>query len=317
MQNRNFEFRVLVAGKPVTEYSHEGNIFIEGRKGSEFEIEFINMTSKKLLVIPSVDGLSPINGSSASPDSMGYIANSQSKLVIPGWTLDNKSIAKFLFQDKEKTIGSDSTNTSASTGVLGILVYSEYEQPVDPKREQELTKLYEEYQEMIKRIEELECDKSFRYPRPWVIPTQIDLNPWKWPQRSDPIWCTNTRYWQSPICQSNMNHINCNTSIQNPDLSGYAQNTVNEGNSSVGNIKTDEVKIFEMSADFGAKQDFEIKSTQFNRGDLLDQVVIFYDSRRNLSKRGIEVTKKENRYSKELPQAFIGIGCKPPTNWKG
>lgn len=39
--------------------------------------------------------------------------------------------------------------------------------------------------------------------------------------------------------------------------------------------------------------------------------------RRNLEKRGIQVVKRETRYLTDLPQAFSGVGCKPPPGWNG
>jgi hypothetical protein len=42
MLRNNIEVRLLIKGKPITEYNHNGNLFVEGRHGSSYEIEIIN-----------------------------------------------------------------------------------------------------------------------------------------------------------------------------------------------------------------------------------------------------------------------------------
>ena len=53
MNERDLEFYILVNDKRVTEYNDKnGYTFIEGRKGSNFEIEIINKTAlyKKVVI---------------------------------------------------------------------------------------------------------------------------------------------------------------------------------------------------------------------------------------------------------------------------
>jgi hypothetical protein len=71
----NYEFHVLVKGKAITEFLHEDKHFIEGRKGSNFEIEFINKSNKRILAIPSVDGINTLNGKDAGDNGPGFIVS--------------------------------------------------------------------------------------------------------------------------------------------------------------------------------------------------------------------------------------------------
>jgi hypothetical protein len=59
MRVKDFELEVLVNDKPVTEYSHKGMTFLEGRRGSEFKLRFHNKTNKRVLVVPSMMVLTP------------------------------------------------------------------------------------------------------------------------------------------------------------------------------------------------------------------------------------------------------------------
>lgn len=74
---------------------------------------------------------------------------------------------------------------------------------------------------------------------------------------------------------------------------------------------------FEMGTGFGKKADFKTNEVKFQKGDLKVEMSIFYDSRRNLEKRGIVVAARETRYLDEFPSAFSGTGCKPPAGWQG
>lgn len=115
---------ILVDNKPVSEYSHKGLIFIEGREGTDFTIRLSNSRNSRVLAIPSVDGLSVLDGKPASHDSRGYIISPRSSITIPGWTLDQSSVAKFFFTQKEDSYSSR-TSAGTQTGVVGVMLYDE------------------------------------------------------------------------------------------------------------------------------------------------------------------------------------------------
>jgi hypothetical protein len=126
MKQNNFEINVIVRDKAIREYSHENKVFVEGRKGSNFELEFINSGHNKVLIVPSVDGLNTLDGTVATIYSKGYIVPSLNKLRIPGWTLDANSIAKFVFSDKNDSYANTASPTKTKNiGVLGFLVFAE------------------------------------------------------------------------------------------------------------------------------------------------------------------------------------------------
>jgi hypothetical protein len=126
MKHLYFEFNVLVNGRKIQEYQHHGNTFVEGRRKSNFELTFTNSAYFRVLVVPSVDGLSPLDGTPATRESKGYIVGSMGSLRIPGWTLDNTAVAKFTFQDKKHSYASFASPAGVkNTGVLGLMVFAE------------------------------------------------------------------------------------------------------------------------------------------------------------------------------------------------
>jgi len=131
MRGELCELEVCVHGKPCHEYPHEGRFFIEGRKGSEFTLRVRNRTWKRLLVVLSVDGLSIMDGKPASIDGSGYILYPQAEINIPGWSLDDKAVAKFIFAKEGQSYNAQSGQDKRNIGVIGCALFKEKEEPED------------------------------------------------------------------------------------------------------------------------------------------------------------------------------------------
>jgi hypothetical protein len=128
---REFEACVCVNNKPVTEIVHNGYTYIEGRKNSSYELHFKNKTANRVLIVPSVDGLNVLDGLPCGVYSPGYVVEGFDSIIIPGWKVDGKTAAEFIFRPqgaryKEhetyvEAIGQDPTNQ----GVIGFMVFYE------------------------------------------------------------------------------------------------------------------------------------------------------------------------------------------------
>lgn len=92
---------VLINGQPVKEYFLNHKIFIEGRKGSVFSLRLRNNSSERILFVPTVDGLSVMDGKEGSFDSRGYIVSAYNSVTIDGWRLSNQEVAEFYFSSPE------------------------------------------------------------------------------------------------------------------------------------------------------------------------------------------------------------------------
>lgn len=126
MQGSKASVSITVNGRtPATEYKSGNNTFIEGRAGSEFEIEIKNHSPNRVMAIVSVDGLSVINGNAASPESPGYVIAGFGSIKIPGWKLNGQSAAKFTFSGKRDSYSQLSSGASHNCGVIGVMVWSE------------------------------------------------------------------------------------------------------------------------------------------------------------------------------------------------
>lgn len=118
--------QILVNNKPIVVYNHESKMYVEGRKGSEFSIKITNPYGVRVSAVLSVDGISVIDGTPASDKSNGYLLQPYGSITVPGWTLDNTEVAKFIFNTKEKSYAALSDdNYEDNVGVIGCLFFKE------------------------------------------------------------------------------------------------------------------------------------------------------------------------------------------------
>ena len=101
MIKKNYEMNILVNGRPLKEYSLDHKMFIEGRKSSVFSIRLRNNSSERVLFVPTVDGLSVMDGKDGSFNSRGYIVDAYNSITIDGWRLNNDEVAEFYFSTPE------------------------------------------------------------------------------------------------------------------------------------------------------------------------------------------------------------------------
>ena len=114
------ELHILVKNNRISEYSdRDGNIFVEGRKGSEYEILLHNNTSFRMKAVVSVDGLNILTGDTVW--EKGYVVDAFATLKIPGWRINKDQIAKFEFSNLKGSYNSGSPNV----GVIGVMWFKE------------------------------------------------------------------------------------------------------------------------------------------------------------------------------------------------
>lgn len=277
MYNISAEFglKVLIKGRPVTEYKHiDGNIYIEGRSGSEYELEFTNSSTGRVMIIPAVDGLSVIDGKPAGLNSGGYVVDIAESIKIPGWRLNQNEVAKFEFGRVGKSYAVQGGHDATNVGVIGLMVFRDGK-PFNP---------YE----------------YFHKTRPWdTDPKPYD--PYKdIPPRPGPIWYEGGQYREPPMMSdSTVRSTYSNTGPVQVTASNSLESSQNVGTGFGG------VQWFKTTGTRFEKRDP-------NNPD--EMMVIFYDNARGLEKRGIVVERKKYRSPDPFP-TYIQSGCKPPLGW--
>lgn len=125
MKISDYSLTVRINGKDIPEYSSDdGQLWVEGRVGTEYSLYFRNSSFGKVLFIPSIDGLSVMDGTSASEDSGGYIVDPNSTLKLDGWRVDNSTVGAFKFASIGKDYASQ-IDQGGNQGVIGGLVFEQ------------------------------------------------------------------------------------------------------------------------------------------------------------------------------------------------
>lgn len=307
-----YEVRVLVKGRPINEYSHNGQTFIEGRDGSNFEIEFKNQSALRVEAVLSVDGLSVIDGKEAGPASSGYVVGPFETVRIPGWKLTDEQVAAFQFAGKKGSYAAQSTGSARNTGVLGAMVFAEKRPAYVPVHHQYAS-----------------------------IPTPIGSVTPNFGWGSSGVMLESTGQTFGGVMRGmsyNAAPMGGAMSLNNVQATLTSADVVATASCSIGAPLTKSAMSPGVSAQevdqsyvqpveqtlgtaFGEAKDFGTTEVSFNRGDLSALIVLYYDDSRGLRARGIELTRPSKRRlaPANAPQAFPGLqkGCTPPAGWKG
>jgi hypothetical protein len=303
MQYNNISLNVLIKGKPITEYPHNGQVFIEGRDHSNFEIEVRNHNGHRVEAVISVDGLSVIDGKDAGPTSSGYVIDAHGSIRIPGWKLNDDQVAAFEFAGKRDSYSAAVNGGSTrNTGVLGVLAYKEKPQQhlyVNTFRTNANRRTYGGSSLRSKGIasaggsfggaDSFYSSESFGSAR-GIAPSGGGMS----------MSCA------SPSVSSTVSDLSY--------LGG--SNSMTGGWES---LEPQAVVQQSLGTAFGESQEFATSTITFERGDLQAMIVLFYDDARGLKARGIDLSRRARRRDTQSPVAFPGMttGCQPPAGWKG
>lgn len=277
MLYNNYELNVLIKGRPITEYSHNGQNFIEGRDGSNFELEFKNKTPSRVEVIFSVDGLSVIDGKEAGPSSSGYVVNGDETIRIPGWKLTDAEAASFVFSGKKTSYSTQMTGSSRNNGVIGVMVFSE---------------------------------------KPKPLSNQVLRSPTNAAPYGGTPWYDNgvgLTWSDSMMTSQSMNAPQAAASLNS--ISTSSANASSGNTRRVTNYPVEPVQQT-LGTGFGDATNFSTTVVSFEKGDLSAMMVLYYDDARGLRARGIQLNPPKPKFS-DQPQAFPAMNCQPPPNWKG
>lgn len=288
MKTHQYELRVLVHGKPVREYEHEGRLYIEGRKGSEYTIQVRNRTHQRILAVLSVDGLSIITGEEASTQGPGYILSPRSSINIPGWSLNDDEVAKFVFGKPAHSYAAKAGKDKRNVGCIGCAIFTE--KPVHIP--------------------------AFSLTYTGNTGGTPPATPW--PRGGGTADPNPQIFWNT--CGSESTY-SAQTSVKGaiPDAAVFSCSVQPQNE---GVVVPDSAKVrgrvetqSEIGTKFGKRMDFTVTTIDFNRSDTPVQVFdVTYDTREGLARRGVDIRK---RPTVGRPSPFPKDHCRPPAGWDG
>jgi len=284
MEYGAFALEVRVHGRAVKEYRHGEEIWIEGRKGTEFVLRLENRSGKRVLAVPTIDGLSVMDGKEASFDSNGYVLNPWQHLDIPGWRLDNDKVASFRFNKTGKSYASQS-GTPGNIGIIGCAFFEEIQPVIDYSKILRTCVLGEKGMPGIK-VHKLTGDGSHT---DWMPSSFFSTTKGTPANHSDGV----------------ASETNC---CANPGQSPGVQEECYVMSHVAPSLGTE----------FGSEMGHRVVGTTFNRPEKPNvEMTVRYGDRDELRQRGIDFDQRPVVAHK--PSAFPKeeTGCKPPPGWPG
>lgn len=275
MLKSSYEVEILINGKPAKEYYHDGKVYIEGREGTHFSIKLRNNSYSRKLFVPTIDGLSVMNGEEGSYKSSGYIVNGYDSITIDGWRTSEKDVAEFYFSSPQGSYR-QKMEKGNNLGLIGVAVFDEvYRYPICT-----YTQCYCPH-----------CSPTITVPG------------------ATSSWGGTGFYncGSTPTIAGNAgdNLKMYSAQYDSANLSANATNQVMSVINCSGSAPSQA-----LGTGFGESKSSEVTSVEFERKSSTDAVFeIYYNTREELEKTGI-CFEKEPLYV--TPQAFPGNYCKAP-----
>lgn len=270
-------FEIKVNGKPVRQYRHtDGNLYIEGKKGTEYSISLNNNSYERRLYVISVDGINVISGKPATEDDInGYVINGYSSLNLKGFRINDNDVAAFKFVDAEKSYAKDVTDSKQNCGVIGVKVYSEKKG------------LF---------LGDYNCRPYKPYKKSWPeYPDMPEYPPCG--NKPEVTWTTSDNTTAGGI---GGNQIYCCTLNQSNVLRSMA-------------AVADKSADFDIGTGWGAKQTQAVVEVEFEVDKLIETQLLYYATRTRLEAMGVQLTTQlqmpsafgEKKYC-QIPKGWTG-----------
>jgi hypothetical protein len=125
----DFEILDRKTGQALPVYWHEGERYVAGEPGREYEIRLRNRSGARVLAVTSVDGVNVITGRTASPQQSGYVLDPWGLVEIDGWRKSLNEVAAFYFTRLPDSYAAR-TGRPDNVGVIGVALFRERERPM-------------------------------------------------------------------------------------------------------------------------------------------------------------------------------------------
>lgn len=301
MENNNVELLVFIKGqKPAVEYvsPRDFQTYIEGRENSEFEIEIVNNNPFRVEAVLSVDGLSVIDGKPAGDQSDGYLVEARGRVRIPGWLRGNGTAAQFTFTGRKGgTYVEQTTSQTVNKGVIGLMVFAEKHKP---------------YVANNLRGFRVTPDSSGYFSK--------GLHGLHGHSVSDNLLggtLNNAQSWTTTsMAGSAMNSaMSASSSAQSASSGEKMKSSTRRSDDRARGIAPEPEQT--LGTAYGAETGFQTHTVSFDRGGMHVLMALYYDDKRGLAKRGIEVSRPSRDRYATAPNPFPSrtVGCPAPEGW--
>ena len=116
------------AGIELPVHWKDGQAWVEGRPGNEYQVRVRSTAGEDLLAIVSVDGINVLSGETANPSQGGYVLSPWRSMDIAGWRKSLDNTAAFYFTSLGDSYAGR-TGRPANVGVIGVALFQRKAEP--------------------------------------------------------------------------------------------------------------------------------------------------------------------------------------------
>lgn len=116
------------SGQVLPVYTTDGQRYIAGQTGNEYELKIRNNTSEDILAVVSVDGVNVVTGETAATSQSGYVISPWRSFSIKGWRKSLTHVAAFYFTDHSDAYATR-TGRPDDVGVIGVAIFKRKQVP--------------------------------------------------------------------------------------------------------------------------------------------------------------------------------------------
>ena len=111
-------------GEVLPVHWHDGERYVAGEPGREYEIRLRNQGDNRMLAVTSVDGVNVITGKTAAALGSGYVIDPGCLVDIDGWRKSMEQVAAFYFTALPDSYAAR-TGRPDNVGVIGVALFRE------------------------------------------------------------------------------------------------------------------------------------------------------------------------------------------------
>lgn len=116
------------AGIELPVHWKDGQAWVEGRPGNEYQVRVRSTAGEDLLAVVSVDGINVLSGETANPSQGGYVLGPWRSMDIAGWRKSLQDTAAFYFTSLPDSYAGR-TGRPAHVGVIGVALFRRKPEP--------------------------------------------------------------------------------------------------------------------------------------------------------------------------------------------
>jgi hypothetical protein len=122
-------------GEALPVHWHDGERYVAGEPGREYEIRLRNPGDGRMLAVTSVDGINVITGKTAATLGSGYVLDPGCLVDIDGWRKSMEQVAAFYFTALPDSYAAR-TGRPDNVGVIGVALFRERVRMMELERDE-------------------------------------------------------------------------------------------------------------------------------------------------------------------------------------